>query len=805
MDHLFQDLRYALRSLLRQPSFSLTAVLTLALGIGATTAIFSVVNAVVFRPLPVERPDRLVAVLNQWTTSTRPSLNVSWQDFDDWRAQSRSFQVMARYQGGETSVMLDNVADYANVHRVTPGFFQALGVGVAAGRLLNPDEEQPGGPLAAVISYAFWRQRFNSDRNAIGSTVKFDDRIFTIVGVLAPGLRYPARADIFAPGWPDPLRSTRSGHNYRVIARLKDGVTVQQARDEMASIARRLAEQYPDTNTNKSATVVPLKDMLVGDTRQTFDMLLLASLVVLLIACANVANLLLARSSSRAREMVVRAAVGASRRRLMRQLLTESLVLGVVSGLAGAWLARLGVLALIAVAPADLPRGDEISVDAVALLFALIVALGASVIFGLAPALQTSRVRLVSGLREGGKGTSIGARGGWARNAFVVAEIAMAVTLVTGAGLLARSLAALAAVDMGFAPDRLLVVSTQFPLASFEQAPRASAFFRDLLADVRALPGVDAAGGVTSMPTALRSNGTFTIEGSTRLLPAGTRSPQATLNVATPGYFQTLRVPVTRGRDFTAADTRTAPFVAIVNEALVRAVFGSDDPLGRRIQCGLDSPEFMTIVGVVGDVRTGGPAIPAEPEIVMPYEQHPGPASSLNLIVRSDSVEPLSLAEPIRRTIAGRSSLVPTKVWTMQGRLDLATATPRFRAFLVGLFAGVALLLALAGVYGVMAYSVSQRIPELGVRVALGATPQSILRLILAHGAKLALAGLLLGAGLSLLSVRMLEGLLYGVAPRDPMTLAVVVAAVTVAMLLATVVPARRAVAVDPVTAMRAE
>jgi len=441
----------------------------------------------------------------------------------------------------------------------------------------------------------------------------------------------------------------------------------------------------------------------------------------------------------------------------------------------------------------------------VALLFAVLVGLAASITFGLAPALQTSRVQLSAGLREGGKGTSIGSRGVWVRNAFVVAEIALAVVLVTGAALLARSLAALASVDMGFKPDRLVVLNTQFPIRTFEEAPSATAFYRDLLADVRALPGVDAAGGVTSMPTARRSNGNFTIEGSTALLPAGARSPQAVFNVATPDYFRTLRVPVTRGRDFSDADTRNAPFVAIVNRALVRAAFGAEDPIGRRIQCGLDSREFMTIVGVVGDVRTTGPAIPAEPEILMPYEQHPGPATSLNLIVRSGTVEPLALAETIRRVIARRSADVPVKVSTMEGRIETATATPRFRTFLVVVFAGVAMVLAMAGVYSVMAYTVSQRIPELGVRVALGATPASIMRLILAQGGKLAAAGLALGLGLSLLSTRMLEGLLFGVPPRDPMTLALVTVAIAVAMLLATYIPGRRAVRVDPITALRAE
>jgi predicted permease len=805
MSTFLQDLRYAVRSLFRQPSFAIAAILTLALGIGATTAIFTVVNAVVFRPLPVERPDRLVAILNQTAVTGTINPTVSAQDFDDWKAQSRSFAVMARYQGGETSVRFDGGADYATAYRVTPGFFAALGVPTSIGRVLSPAEEQPDGPLAAVITDAFWRQRFNGDAKAVGSTVTVNDHIFTIVGVLAPGLRFPAQADIFAPAWIVPVRSSRGGHNYRVIARLQDGVTIEQARGEILSIARRLEQEYPDTNKDKHATVVPLQDQLVGETRSTFDMLMWASVVVLLIACANVANLLLARSSVRSREMVVRAAVGAGRWRLIRQLLTESLVLAVVAGLAGAWLARLGVVALMALAPADLPRGDEIHVDALALLFALLVALAASLIFGVAPALQTSRAHLASGLREGGKGTSIGAGGAWVRNTFVVAEIALAVTLVAAAGMLARSLATLASVDMGFKPDRLLVLNTVFPVRSFDDAPRATAFYRDLLADMRAVPGVDAVGGVTSLPAATRSSGNFLIEGATPLLPAGKWGPQAIYNVVTPEYFRTLRVAVRSGRDFSSSDTREAPFVAIVNEALARAAFGAADPLGRRLRCGLDSPEFMTIVGVVADVRTRGAHVPASPEIFMPYEQHPGPATALNLIVRAESVEPLALADTLRRVIARRSADVPMKASTMEGRLETARATPRFRTFLVMAFAGVALLLALAGVYGVMAYTVSQRIPELGVRIALGATPGNIMKLVVLQGAKLAVIGLALGLGLSLWSARVLEGLLFGVAPRDPLTLILVTGAVALATLLATYIPGRRAVRVDPMTALRAQ
>ena len=805
MEKLSQDLRYALRSLFRRPSFAITAILTLALGIGATTAIFSVVNAIVFRPLPFEQPDGIVALTNVNAQTGARSFTVSAPDFHDWKARSQSFEAMAYYIGGETSVTLKDSADYAAVYRVTPGFFESLGVRVRAGRLLSPEEEAPGGPLSVVITDAFWKQHFNSEPRAIGSAVKFDDRTFTIVGVLAEGQRFPPRADIFFSAWLGTETTSRSGHNYLVIARLRDGVRLEQASAEMTTIAASLAAQYPDSNTNKQVSVLPLKEQLIGGTRATLQLLLWAVAFVLLIACANVANLLLARSSVRSREMVVRAAVGASRVRLIRQLLTESAVLGLVAGLAGAWLARLGVLALVALAPADLPRTSEIHVDRLALGFALLIALMASVVFGLAPALQSSRLQIVDGLREGGKGTSIGARGGWMRSAFVVVEIALAVVLVSGAGLLARSLAALSAVDMGFESERLLVLRTVVPIRSGDDAPRAMVFYRNLLADLRALPGVEAMSGVTALPTLVRGNGTYVIEGGSPLLPAGTRSPQALFNVVTPDYFRTLRVPVTRGRDFSDGDRPGAPYVAIINESLARASFGDADPIGRRIQCGLDTFEFMTIVGVVGDVRTRGPQSPAQPEIFMPYEQHPRPATALNLVARTHPSDPLALAETMRRKITTLNPDVPVKVTTMEGTLEAASATARFRTFLIVVFASVALLLALAGVYGVMAYSVSQRVPELGVRIALGATPGNIMTLVLSQGAKLALAGLATGLGLALLSGRILEGLLFGVTARDPLILTAMTAGVAAATLVACYLPGRRAVKVDPMIALRAQ
>jgi predicted permease len=805
MDHLAHDLRYAIRSLVRQPSFALTAVLTLALGIGATAAMFGVVNAVVLQPLPFREADRIVAVTNLWTRTGQRGRTVSAPDFADWKAQSQSFAALGHYSGGETSVTIGGAGDYATVYLITPGLFEALGVTARLGRLLSDEELNPGGPLAVVITDAFWRRQFNAGPAAVGSSIKYGDRVYTIVGVLAPGQRYPARADVYGPNWVTPLTTSRSGHNYRAIGRLKDGVTLAQADAEMVAIARRLEEAYPNSNSGKSADVLALQELLVGDTRQTLYVLLAAVSLVMLIACANVANLLLARSTAREREMVVRAAVGAGRSRLIRQLLTESLVLGVAAAACGVWLARLGVRTLVALAPADLPRADEIRVDGTVLLFALAVAVVASVIFGLAPALQASRVQLVDGLRQGGKGSSIGSRGAWARSAFVVAEIALAVVLVFGAGLLGRSLVALASVDMGFVTEQVLVLNTAVPVRGMADAPRATAFYRDLLVDVRALPGVSAAGAVTSLPTSIRSNGGYAIEGRGTLQQTGIRSPQALLVVVTPDYFRTLRIPFRSGRDFSDGDRREAPLVAIINESLARTSFPGEDPIGRRIQCGLDNLEFMTIVGVVADIRTAGPAQPAQPEIYMPYEQHPGPATALNLVARTESADPRALADTITRKIRERNADVPVRVTTMEGTLERAAATPRFRTFLLVAFAAVAPLLALAGVYAVMAYSVSQRLPELGVRVALGANPRSIMTLVLGQGAKLAVIGIVVGLGLAVLSGQLLQSLLFGVTARDPLMFALVPVAVSLATVAACYVPGRRAVRVDPMIALRAE
>ena len=803
MDNLLQDIRYGIRTLTRQPGFAATAILTLALGIGATTAIFSVVNAVVLRPMPFDEPDRNVVVTNRNLKTGNLNTTVSGPDFRDWRDQSRSFAAIAHQQSFETSVTVNNASDYATTTRISPGYLRVFGAAAVAGRLFTPEEEQPGGPPLVVISDSYWRRQFASDPRAIGATITFAQQAHTVIGVTA--FRYPARSDIYHLG-PAPLpNESRSAHNYRVVARLAPGVSVAQAQAEMTGIAARLTEQYPQSNADKGAAVVPLQDVVVGDTRQTLFVLLAAVAFVLLIACANVANLLLARASARGRELVVRAAVGAGRMRLVRQMLTESAVLALVAGVGGVIIARWGVMALLAFAPPDLPRLDEVTVDVMALAFALGISLAASVIFGLAPAWHVSRVDLADGLRQGGKGSALGVRGGWARKAFVVTEIALAVALVMGAGLLGRSLLALANVDMGFQGDRLVVLRTTVPVSGRPQFARAIEVYRNTLTELRTIPGVIAAGGVTSLPTIVRSNGGYWVEGAPGPEVLGVRSPQALFNVATPDYFRALEVPVVRGRDFNDGDRVDAPFVAIINEQLARDSFPGIDPIGRTIRAGLDSLEPMTIVGIVKDVRTRGPNRPVQAELFMPYEQHQGPATSLNLVMRTDAADPLTIGATAARQIRGRYPEVPVRIETMATTMAGATATPRFRTALLVVFAVVALLLAIAGVYGVMAYTVSQRVPEIGLRVALGASPADVIGLVLREGALLVVIGLVAGALLSLAGAQFISGLLFGVSARDPLVFAAVSALVAIAALGACLVPGRRALKVDPLLALRAE
>src|SRR4051794_20441939 len=622
MDTIRQDVRYAWRSLRRQPAFALLAIGTLALGIGANAAIFSAVNAVLLRPLDYRQPDRIVALTTQWQKTGRRG-TVSAPDFHDWHDATSSFAAMASYVGGEGSLNVGGIADYGNLTSITPEFFEVFGVDALLGRTIARTASS-GDAAAAVISHDLWLRRFGGAPDAIGRAVTFEQRAVTIVGVMPPGFGFPDRTDVWYFPSAGPEGRSRSAHNYRVVARLKDGASVEQAQAELSSLAARLSAAYPASNEGKGAAVVPLREQLVGDSRATLYMLLGAVGLVLLIACANVANLLLARATGRTSELAVRAALGAGRARIVVQLMTESLLLAVVSAAAGLALARWGVAAFVALAPAGLPRAAEIGIDWRVLAFALAASIAASVLFGVLPALHASRVDLNLSLRQGGRGAAAGGSGGRFRGILVVAEVALAVALVVGAALLVRSFVALGRVELGYAADRVLVVRTSVPSRDLDGARRATATYASLLPRLAGLLGVNSVAGVTGLPgSALHSNGGYWLEGGPGPEVSGVQAPQAVFTVVTPDYFRTMAIPVRGGRDFSERDGFDAPMVAIVNEALARQAFPGVDPIGRQIMCGLDSLKFMTIVGVTGNVREYDPSVPPLPELYMPYRQHP--------------------------------------------------------------------------------------------------------------------------------------------------------------------------------------
>ena len=812
MDHLLQDVRYAWRSMRRQPAFVALAIGTLAIGIGANAAIFSVVNAVLLRPLSYQHPERIVAINNLWRKSTVSS-SISAPDFHDWHDTASSFAAMAYYAGGETSASVAGAADYASAIHVTPGFFNVFGVGPSMGRVFEPADETPGSPFTAVISHDFWMRSFGGHPEAIGSTVSFGERTFTIVGVMPPGFRFPTRTDIWYPAWVQPETTSRGAHNYRVVARLKDDVALTQAQAEMTALAARLEQAYPASNAGKGVVIVPLQEQLVGDTRPTLTLLAGAVGLVLLIACANVANLLLARATARRSELGVRAALGASRGRLVAQLVTESAMLALTAGALGLVLARWSMAAVVAAAPAGLPRLGEVGIDGRVLLFALAVSIASSLVFGVMPALHASRVDLNQSLRQGGRGGALGGGGARLRSVLVVAEIALAVALVVGASLLIRSFIALGHVSLGFSADHLLVLQTTVPtridLRNIAGAQRATALYTDVLTRMAAVPGVTSVAGIRGLPSARsrfghESNGGYWLESGQDPSVAGVRLPQAAFTVITPDYFKTMQIPLRRGRDFSVRDRYDAPFVVIVNEALARQAFGDADPIGRNLACGMDSPKFMTIVGVAGDVRSSDPSKQPGPEIYLPFEQHPVTATSLALVART-ATEPMNVANTFREIIRSVNGDVPVRTSTMNDALSISVATPRFRTLLIGVFAFFALALAIAGVYGVMAYAVSRRTSEIGVRMAMGAASTDILRLVMAQGLRLALIGIAIGCALAFALAQLLRGMLFAVAPADPVVFVAVPLALLATVAAATAVPALRAARVDPMQALRAE
>ena len=806
LDDMLRDLQYATRNLRRSPGFAVLAVLIMALGIGANTAVFSVVNAVLLKPLSFSDPGRIVTLTYFSTLSTvrdsptALSKQVSIPDVLDWHRQSTSFDAMAYYYSRELSVGVGSAAEYARVAAVSPEFFRAFGVEPIAGRFFTAEETKQGASGAAIISYAYWQSHFGGDPSALGQTIRAAG-LRPIVGVLPPGFRFPNNDTtvwVSATGPP----GHRGGQNWLAVGKLKSGVSPEQAQSEMTSIAARLEEQYPDTNKGRRVAVTQMREQMVGNVRFTLYLLLGAVGVVLLIACANTATLLLGKATARAREIGVRAAMGASRARIMRQLAAESLLLAFVAGAFGLLFAYGGSNALVKMAPADLPRVGETAVDGRVLAFTLGMSILTSLLFGLVPAFYASKIELSEALKQGATRV-VGGRSVRLRGALVVAEIALAVILVSCAGLLIKSFVALHNVALGFRPENVLVMRASVPAPPSVGIARARQFFKDMLSRVGGLPGVLAAGATMAPPGSIESSGTYFID----QMPAQSEArggPPTILSIVAPGTFAALGIPLRTGRDFDDGDALDRPFVAVVNEAVARKAFPNQNPLGRTVFCPFDSFKGMTIIGVVGDVRQRGPEREPMAECYMPYSQHSFNGATLSLVVRTAG-DPSALAETVRRLAREWAPDVPMRSTTMETLLSENVAAPRFRTLLLAVFAGLAVCLAMAGVYGVMAYAVGQRSNEVGLRMALGASTSSVLRLILGQGLKLAGIGLALGLAGAFAGSRLLTTMLFQVKPTDPLVYLAVAILLGVVALVASYIPARRASRIDPVAAIRQE
>ena len=808
METLWQDVRYAVRMLAKSPGFTAVAVLTLALGIGANTAIFSVIHAVLLKSLPYPDPDRLM-ILSEYSARTGAE-SVSWMDYLDWRQQNRSFEEMATYNMHDFNFTGSGKPEVIRVGRVTSSFFSLVGATTVLGRTFNSEEDKPGANRTAVLTYGFWRARLGGDPSVLGKSLTLDGEPYSVIGVLRPDFQYFARhIDLCVPA----ALSTAAGSNWllrgnhpglEVLARLRPRVSQASARSDMDAIMGRLEREYPGSNGGQRASVKPLYEARFGDVRPALLTLLAGVLCVLLIACANVANLLLARAAVREKEFAVRAAVGAGRKRIVRQLLTESVLLSMVGGLLGLLVAAWSMGPLLRLAPADIPRLSETRMDMTVFLFSFGVALVTGILFGLAPAFQTSHVDLTAALRETGQSTTAGVRRRRLRAGLLISEVAIAVVLAIASGLLMRSLLKALAVNPGFRSDHLLALDVNLPHYKYKTDPQQLAFLNDVLERTRHLPGVVSASAVMCPPLVGTCWDSIFIFDD-RPVPPIAELPRAAFNIADPQYFRAVGVPLLKGRWFTPEDTAKSTPVILINETAARRWWPNQNPLGKRIKQGFpqDKGSFEEIVGVVGDLREDAPDQAQWPEVFIPEAQNTMP--SFTLLVRTGT-EPMAMSGSVEGVIHSLDPDQPVyHVKAMTGYLAESLARRKFSTLLLGIFGALALLLASVGIYGVMAYSVAQRTHEIGIRVALGAQRHDVLGLVVAHGLRLALAGIAIGLAAAWMLTRLLASLLFGVTPRDPVTFVCVVGLLAGVALLACYVPARRAMRVDPMVALRYE
>ncbi len=812
---LLTNFKHGLRVLLKNRGFSAAAIIVLALGIGANTAIFSVVNAVLLRPLPFRDPARLVQVWHVPPAKSFPGMTefaVSAANFIDWQQQNDVFDKMAIYTGSSLNLTGREQPEALQGAAVSADFFSTLQVQPMLGRTFTPDEDRQGKNHAVILTYGLWKSRFAANPNIAGQSVNLDGESYIVTGVMDPKFKFPGWAQYWTPmGWTDKERAVRGEHHYMVIARLKVNAPVPQAQAQMNAISARLAQQYPEDDKGWGAVVIPLREQLVSDVRPALLVLLGAVAFVLLIACANVANLVLAKTFGRRKEIAIRVALGASGRRIVQQILAETLLLSLAGGALGLLLAHSGIALILKFLSDNLPKSTEVSLDASVLAFTVFISIFTGVVAGLLPAIRMTKTNVNDALKQGLGKTDSDSGGRRTRSVLVVSEVALSLILLVGAGLMIRSLWLLSTLDAGFDPHHVLTMTMVVPRNKYSRPAEETAFFDRVLLKVRALPGVVSAGLIDDLP--LNSEGShqpFAIEG--RPVQAMSDQPEVDTRTITPGYLTSLRIPVRRGRDLSSADGPDRPGVVLISESMAKRFWPNEDPIGRHLTMTFFPDKVREIVGIVGDVKLDGMDTAASSATVyLPASQLSGSSlgewhsSPMQLAVRTQS-QPSSLVSAVTGAIHSIDTDQPvTDIMSMDDVVDSSLSQRRFSMLLLAAFAVLALLLAAVGIYSVLAFAVRRRVREIGIRVALGAEVKDILRLVITEGMKPALIGLLLGVAGALALGRVLASFIYGVAAYDPLTFAAVATLLAAVALLASIIPAYRAARIEPTRALREE
>ena len=812
METLFKDIRYAARSLLNHPGFSVIAVITLALGIGANTAMFSVINAVLVRPLPYHEPQRLVTIWEESPGRGLFQMPVSFANLRDWIEQNHTFDQISAYTFTNNNLIGAGEPVRLGSVRVSSNLFPLIGAAPQLGRAFLPEEDKEGANKVVILSHALWKNRFGSDSSIVGRSLTLDNQSYTVVGVMSAGFQFPVGFGYMGKVLNDPIdlyiplaattdESRRGSYSFFALGRLKPDVTIDQARAEMTTIESRLEQQYPGENTGIGISLIPTQEQTVKEIRPALLVLLGAVACLLLIACANVANLMLARTASRQKEITIRSALGASRLRVVSLLLSESLVLSLVGGLLGLLLAVWGTKALTALAPDNIPRVNEIGVDAQVFGFALAVSLVTGIVFGLMPALHAARPDLNESLKEGSRGSMESSFGKRTRSVLVAVEVALSLMLLIGAGLMIKSFSRLQQMNLGFNPDNVLAVDLELPDSTYPKDHQRTAFFQEAIVGLESLPGVTSAAATSGLPLTLNISGSdFRIEG--RPEPEAGKEMIIQTRSVSPAYFGTLGIPLLKGRDFSDRDNSDAPAAAIINAELARVYFPNEDPIDKRISFD-DRQSWISIVGIVGDVKQLGLDSSTNPEVYFPFAQVTEP--SMTVVIRTVS-SPLSVVSAVKNQIQTIDKNLPIDdAKTMEQLLAESSSGRRFNMLLLTLFAVLAVILAVVGIYGVMSYSVTQRTHEIGIRMAVGAQPLDVLRIVIGQGMLWALIGVAFGLVGAFALTRLMTTMLFGVEATDPVTFISLSVLLIGVGLVACYLPARRASKVDPLVALRHE